>query len=183
VQGRELYQSPIGYVTQPKRDTRQQFFVSAEVLQGSLGMASIFLPCEVLREYFYRISPNRENATQPTLYEILRMPATTSPAELRVGFKLRDLELHRDGARQTERSSLERAFNILAQPELRACYDTLLADAEAPALFPYGGFGSLLVAGQRSRDGQTFFCPSNSVFSPRMSAAPFPGADAPVRLL
>lgn len=156
-QGRELYQAPIGYVTQPKKDTRQQFFVSAEVRQGSFGIASVFLPCEVLREYFYRISPNRESAAQPTLYEILRMPSTASPAELRVGFKLRDLELHRDGARQSERSDLERAFNILAQPEFRACYDTLRADPEAPALFPYGGFGSLLVAGQRSRDGQTFF--------------------------
>jgi len=27
----------------------------------------------------------------------------------------------------------------------------------APALFPYGGFGSILVAGDRSRDGRTFF--------------------------
>src|SRR5439155_14169619 len=27
----------------------------------------------------------------------------------------------------------------------------------APVLFPYGGFGSILVAGDRSRDGQTFF--------------------------
>ena len=74
-----------------------------------------------------------------------------------MGFKLRDLELHRDGALQTERSDLERAFNILAHPELRACYDTLRSDPEAPAPFPYGGFGSLLVTGQRSRDGQTFF--------------------------
>ena len=153
----ELYQAPIGPVTQPRKDTRQQLFVLAEVLQGSLGLASIFLPCEVLREYFYRISPDRESATQPTLYEILRMPATASPAELRVGFRLRDLELHRDGSRQSEHNALERAFNIVAHPELRACYDNLLADPEAPATFPYGGVGSLLVAGQRSRDGRTFF--------------------------
>jgi hypothetical protein len=52
---------------------------------------------------------------------------------------------------------LERAFNILAQPELRASYNSLLTDPEVPAVFPYGGFGSLLVAGEGSRDGQTFF--------------------------
>jgi len=34
---------------------------------------------------------------------------------------------------------------------LRACYDALLKDPEAPALFPYGGLGSLLVSGERSR--------------------------------
>lgn len=156
-EGRELYQAPIGYVTQPKKDTRQHFFVSAKVVHGGFGIASVFLPCEVLREYFYRISPGRKSSTQPTLYDVLRMPTTASPAELRVGFKLRHLELQRDGSGQTDRSALERAFNVLAHPELRACYDTLRADPEAPAPFPYGGFGSLLVTGQRSRDGQTFF--------------------------
>lgn len=176
---RELYQAPIGYVTKPKKDTRQKFFVSAEVLQRGFGIASVFLPCEVLREYFYRISPDRESATQPTLYEVLRIPPTSSPAELRAGFKLRDLELHRDGPRQTERSDLERAFNILAHPELRACYDTLLADEEAPALFPYGGFGSLLVAGQRSRDGQTFFAHRILSFLPECRQRRF---RAPMRL-
>jgi hypothetical protein len=44
-------------------------------------------------------------------------------------------------------------------------YLTLLADGEAPAVFPYGGFGSLLVAaGERSRDGPMFF--ANLAFSP-----------------
>ena len=62
--------------------------------------------------------------------------------------------------------ALERAFNIVGQPELRACYDALLADPEAPAIFPYGGFGSLLVAGEPSRDGQTFFARRILAFSP-----------------
>ena len=96
---RELYYAPIGYVTHPNRDTRKRLFVSAEVRQSGLAMSSVFLPCEVLREYFYRIPPDRESAAKPTLYEILRMPATASPAELRVGFRLRDLELRRNSAR------------------------------------------------------------------------------------
>ena len=65
-----------------------------------------------------------------------------------------------------ERVALERAFNIVGQPELRACYDALLADPEAPAIFPYGGFGSLLVAGEPSRDGETFFARRILAFSP-----------------
>src|SRR5215813_7027595 len=61
---------------------------------------------------------------------------------------------------------LERAFNILGDPALRACYDGLLRDAEAPALFPYGGFGSLLASGERSRDGKTFFARRIIAFLP-----------------
>ncbi len=52
---RYLYHAPIGYVSQPKQDKRNQYFVSAEVHRGSLGIGTIFLPCEVLREYFYRL--------------------------------------------------------------------------------------------------------------------------------
>ena len=163
---RYIYQAPIGYVSQPKQDKRNQHFVSAEVQRGSLGIAKIFLPCEVLREYFYRLPRTADRVGHPTLYEVLHIPASTSPSELRVAFKLRDLELRAARVRHSERVALERAFNIVGQPELRACYDVLLADPEAPAVFPYGGFGSLLVAGEPSRDGETFFARRILAFSP-----------------
>ena len=44
--GRYLYEAPIGYVSQPKQDKRNQHYVSAEVQRGSLGMGTVFLPCE-----------------------------------------------------------------------------------------------------------------------------------------
>jgi hypothetical protein len=163
---RYIYQAPIAYVSQPKRDKRNQHYVSAEVRRGSLGLRTIFLPCEVLREYFYRVPHAAAGVGHPTLYEVLRIPARASPSELRVAFKLGDLELQTAGVRHRERVALERAFNIVGQPELRACYDALLTDPEAPTLFPYGGFGSLLVAGEPSRDGQTFFAHSILAFSP-----------------
>src|SRR5664280_2924946 len=163
---RYIYQAPIGYVSQPKQDKRNQYFVSAEVSRGSLGIGTIFLPCEILREYFYRVTPMADRVDRPTLYEILRIRASASPSELRVAFKLRDLELRTADLPHRERVVLERSFNIVGQPELRACYDALLADPEAPAIFPYGGFGSLLVAGEPSRDGQTFFARRILAFSP-----------------
>jgi hypothetical protein len=163
---RYLYHVPIGYVSQPKQDKRNQYFVPAEVHRGSLGIGTIFLPCEVLREYFYRLPRTAERVDHPNLYEILRIPDSASPSELRVAFKLRDLELRTAGVRHRERVALERAFNIVGQPELRACYDALLTDPEAPAIFPYGGFGSLFVAGEPSRDGETFFARRILAFSP-----------------
>jgi hypothetical protein len=162
---RYIYQAPIGYVSHPKQDKRNQHFVSAEVHHGGLGISTVFLPCEVLRSYFYRL-PQDNGLDHPTLYEILHIPASASPSELRVAFKLRDLELQTAGAARGQRVTLERAFNIVGQPELRACYDALLVNPEAPAIFPYGGFGSLLVSGERSCDGQTFFARRILAFSP-----------------
>ena len=131
-----------------------------------MGISSVFFRCEVLRDYFYRIPRDGGASDQRTLYDVLRAPAVASPAELRVSYKLRALELDSAGAPRGERVALERAFNILAQPELRACYDALLADPDGPAPFPYGGFGSLLVAGERSHDGQAFFANRILAFLP-----------------
>jgi hypothetical protein len=163
-----LYHVPIGYVSQPKQDKRNQHFVSAEVHHGGLGISMVFLPCEVLRDYFYGLPGADHEADHPSLYEILHIPASASPSELRVAFKLRDLELQTAGAARSQRVALERAFNIVGQPQLRACHDALLVDREAPAIFPYGGFGSLLVAGEPSRDGQTFFARRILAFSPEL---------------
>jgi hypothetical protein len=133
------------------------------VRQSGLGISTIFLPCGALRECFYRQQRVAAGA-QHTYYEKLRIPATVSPAELRVAYRLQSLELACDSPR--ERRELERAFNILGQPELRACYDALLVSPESSAIFPYGGFGSLLVSGERSRAGQTFFANWILAFSP-----------------
>ncbi len=159
----DVYQATIGYVSQPKLDKRGQHFVSAQVREAQLGISAIFLPCGALREYFYSQQGAAAGA-QRTYYEKLRIPATASPAELRMAYRLRSLELGPDSLR--EQRELERAFNILGQPELRACYDALLIDPESPATFPYGGFGSLLVSGERSRNGETFFANRILAFSP-----------------
>src|SRR5205814_1238875 len=112
---------------------------------------------EVLRDYFYVADRRLPWEKQKSLYDILRAPPSSAPAELRLAFKLRELELRAEGAPQAAFSAAERAFNILGHPELRTCYETLLANPLAPTLFPYGGLGSIIVLGERSRDGQTFF--------------------------
>jgi hypothetical protein len=154
---RDLYQAPISHAAQPKADTRERLYVRAEVSAGRLGISSIHLPCEVVRDYFYVAARRQPWEHQARLYDTLRITPTASPAELRLAFKLRQLELRVSRASNRDHATLERAFNILAQPELRACYDSLLTESSSPALFPYGGFGSILVAGDRSKDGLTFF--------------------------
>jgi curved DNA-binding protein CbpA len=153
----DVFQAEIGYATQPRKDKRNNPFVSAEVPDSRLGISAINLPCEALRDYFYVGNRRRGWDRQSSFYELLRVNPKVSPAELRLAFKLRTLELRTTHAAAGDLRALERAFNILARPELRACYDALLDHPTSPALFPYGGFGSLLVAGDISRDGSTFY--------------------------
>src|SRR6266478_4176682 len=163
---RDLYQVSIRYVSQPRKDKREEYFVIAEVQNGQLGISSIRIGSESLRDYFYVADRQGKWERQRTLYQVLQASLSASPAELLLAFKLRDLELRASRALKSECRALERAFNILAQAELRAYYDALLKDSLAPAVFPYGGFGSILVAGERSRMGDAFFTKDIITFLP-----------------
>ena len=162
----DIYQARISCAGQPKPDSRGQQYVRAEVTQGRFGISGVHLPCGVLRDYFYVTDRHQTWDRQARLYEILRTSPSASPAELRLAFRLRQLELSAEHAPKADFSALERAFNILAQPDLRACYNQLLTDSEGQVVFPYGGLGSILANGQRSRDGQTFFASRILSFRP-----------------
>ena len=87
----------------------------------------------------------------------LRTRPTATPADLRLSYRICRLEHESDSAAKPETRGAERAFNLLAHPDLRSCYDALLQDPDAPALFPYGGFGQCVVSGELAEDGNTFF--------------------------
>jgi hypothetical protein len=174
---KHLYLAPIGYVTQPKHDKRQECFLRAEVVGGSLGTRAINLPAAAVRDYFYRADRTRDWSDSPTLYDLLRAALSASPGELRLAYRVRRLELEIERAPTLRIRDVERAFNLLMQPQIRSCYDALLRDPDAPVLFPYGGFGALLVAGELTRDRQTFFAQRILSFLPdrrqRRFRAPF----------
>lgn len=174
----DVFQAEIGYATQPRKDKRDNLFVSAEVHGHRLGIASVQIRCETVRDYFYVGNRRRGWNGQPSFYELLRTNPNVSPTELRLAFKLRTLELRTTHAPTGDFRALERAFNILANPELRPCYDALLNDPTSPALFPYGGFGSLLVAGDISHDGSTFYASRILSFLPEQK---FKHIRAPLR--
>lgn len=178
--GKDVYQVRIGYVGKPKEDRRGQFYSLAEVRASAIGITAVRLNCDVIRDYFYVIRNSCHGQGQPNFYEILKTTSTVSPAELRLAYKLRDLELRMSRADLRQLRVIEKTFNILAEPELRACYDALLNDPETPVPFPYGGFGSLVVEGERSRDGKTFFARRILAFSPDRRECSF---KAPLRNL
>jgi hypothetical protein len=170
---RDILQVQVGYVTQPRKDKRGDFFVSAEPLGKQLGINQVYLRCELLRDYFYVANRRCAWDKQPSFYELLRATQDTSPVELRLAFKMRTLELRAAHASPKYLGALERAFNILARPDLRACYGALLADRAAPVIFPNGGFGSLLVVGEPSRDGSAFYATRILAFLPEQKRRRF----------
>lgn len=165
----DAFQAEIEYATQPNKDNRGDLFVSASVVGVGFGIRAIHLPCDVLRDYFYVGNRRRAWDRQPSFYELLRVNASATPTDLRLAFKLRKLELQAASAPFEKLRALERAFNILAHPQLRSCYDALLSDPASPTMFPYGGFGSLLTIGDCSRDGATFYASRILAFLPEQS--------------
>lgn len=151
---KQLYFGRIGYAAQPKPDKRDEFFIRAEVPDSALGVRAMHLSNAAVSDYFY---PHGQKPGESTHYEILKVTPTASPADLRLSYRLRRIELEASEAGRLDVQRAERAFNLLAHPELRACYDALLQDPNSPALFPYGGFGQCVVAGELAQDRQTFF--------------------------
>lgn len=154
---RQLYFGRLGYVTQPRVDKRNEYFVRAEVTESTFGILALHLPNSVVRDYFYFSAQGPNDPPGLTLYEILRAEPMSRPADLRLAYRVRRIELETTDAARSELQRAERAFNLLAHPDLRSSYDALLKDPGAPALFPYGGFGQCVVSGELAEDGKTFF--------------------------
>jgi hypothetical protein len=144
----------IGHVIRPKASETGGFYVRAKLPNCSGKPKSLFLPASALRRYFYLLGGDDRG---PSLYALLGAAETSSPGDLRLAWRFRSLEFDEAGSQARNRAQIERAFNVLANPELRNCYDAMRKDEDAPALFPYGGFGSIFVEGHLSEEGEAFF--------------------------
>jgi hypothetical protein len=153
----ELYFGSIGYAAQPKADKRGEYYVRAEAAESRLGLKQIHVSNEAVRDHRYFANRHRPGCEDETLYELLGTAHSASATDLRLAWKVRSLELETANRNRDLLRAIERAFNLLANPELRSCYDSLLLDPDVPALFPFGGFGSIGVAGELSADRETFF--------------------------
>ena len=127
------------------------------------------MPTTAVRDYFFRADKTRPWEDSSTLYEVLGVEPNASPAELRLAFKLKQLELQAAAQQaQAELKTLERAFNLLMHPDLRATYDGMLADPTMPAVFPFSGAGTIVVGGRTGEKGGTFFAREILSFGPEL---------------
>src|SRR5579862_9841178 len=176
IRGADIYQVKAGYATLPKQDKREESFVRVHVPNGQFGIGAIHIPCTVIRDYFFSVNRNAAWAKQPTFYYLLRLPKDVTFKELRLAYRLRRLEMQKENASHAELATLERAYNLLADPNIRVQYDSVLRDAATPVSFPYSGFGSLVVRGERSAVGGAFFANRILAFLPerRRRTVPVP---------
>jgi hypothetical protein len=164
--GADIYQVKAGYAALPKQDKREEPFVRVQVPNSQLGVGAIHIPCTVIRDYFFSVNRNAAWAKQPTFYYLLRLPRDVTFKELRLAYRLRRLEMQKENASHADLATLERAYNLLADPDIRVQYDSVLREAAAPVAFPYSGFGSLVVRGERSADSGVFFANRILAFLP-----------------
>jgi hypothetical protein len=149
----------ISHVTRPQRNTDGEFFARAELADCPGDLKSLLLSGDTIRRYFYELDREED------LYKRLGTSETATPGELRVAWRLKELEI---GESPAQRVAVERAFNILAHPELRKCYDLLRRTDDTPALFPYAGKGSILVEGRLSNKGEVFFADRILAYKPEL---------------
>ena len=164
----ELLHIEIGYAAKPKWDKRDRGLICAEVPQKSFDLNTLHLSTEAVRDYFYAAHRGRNWEEQPSLYDLLKVDPNATPGDLRLAYKVRSLEARLANSPSSACAAITRAFNLLAHPELRQVYAELRRKPGTPPLFPYAGFGAILVGGERSRDGGTFFARAIHSFRPRL---------------
>jgi hypothetical protein len=141
--------------------------VKVEVVGGQSGIDAIHIPCSAIRDYFFAANRKASWQSQPSFYYLLHLPTDVPFKELRLGYRIRRMELLKQNASQTERAMIERAYNMLADPDLRGLYDAVRKDPTIAVPFPYSGFGALLVQGERPQDGNIFFADRILAFLPQ----------------
>lgn len=162
----QMLYATVGHFGQPKGNHSADTFLRADLPKCSTGPRSLLLSGDAVRQYFYRLEPG---GPSNSLYGTLGVCQTASPSDLRLAWRVRSLALGVIPTNNTERARIERAFNLLAHPDLRKCYDSLLRDETAPPMFPYKGFGVIVVEGNLAEDGTVFIGHRILSYKPEMS--------------
>jgi hypothetical protein len=160
----QLMYTTVGHIGPPKSSKAGVAMLRADLPGDSRSIKALFLSANAVCRYFYLLDPE-----EPTsLYEILHTLETATLEQLRVAWRMRALELRTYNSEAQCLSRVERAFNVLAHSDLRRCYDELRHDDDASPLFPYSGFGSILVEGRLAGDGDAFFADRILAYKPVM---------------
>ena len=138
------------------RQARRAFWCVPKSPEAGWGSGSFTFPTNRSRLLLFRQSQARRLRRPDSVRSAARAAygdARGSPT----GSQSAAPELQTEAALKDQIQSVERAFNLLAHPDLRSCYQALLLDPEAPVLFPTAALAPLLAAGELSPDRETFF--------------------------
>lgn len=140
-------------------------FVQLEMARG-ISIEKLCLSTLAVRDHFFALTG--EDSLRDQLHETLSTHSSATLTELRQAWRLKSIEISLCADQTIKKAHVERAFNILANPDLKECYDRLRRDEDALPVFPYGGCGSILVEGRLIEDGKTFIGNRILAFRPDM---------------
>jgi hypothetical protein len=140
-------------------------FIELEVPHSSL-VEKLYISSAEIRHHFFALAG--EDSPPDHLYEALSTHSSATLTDLRLAWRLKSIELALSSNQRIAKSHIERAFNILANPALKECYDRLRLDEDAKPVFPYGGYGSILVEGCLLDDSKAFMGNRILAFKPDM---------------
>jgi curved DNA-binding protein CbpA len=171
----DVYQATVSYAALPKLDQRGELCVSIEVKNPQMGIKRLHVPCAVIRDYFFSANRGHPWPCQPSFYHLLQLPKDSKLKELRLGYRMRRMELIKENASKAELATIERAYNMLADPDLRALYDQVRLESDMPVPFPYSGFGSLVLLGERyNQESEVFYAARILAFLPELQRRTIP---------
>jgi hypothetical protein len=163
----DLAQIPITAAAPPKRDRRGRGFVMLEASAAQHGISRVLVTAAQIRDYFFAPDRAAPWAEQPSWFEVLGVRKNSTPAEIRLAYRVRLLELKTKGneSNRSLQAQLARGLQILLDPDLRRDYLLLLEDPNASVAFPPWTVGCLRAPGQKK--GELFLVNELVSFFPR----------------
>lgn len=147
----DLAQIPVLAASPPKRSRFGRSFVMLDTEGAQHGIERVLVTSEQIRDYFF--APNRGASweEQPTWFDVLGVRPSSTPAEIRLAYRVRDLELKTvaNNSSQVTQTQLARGLQILMDPGLRREYMALLENPPYDVSFPPWTIGCLLATGKR----------------------------------
>jgi hypothetical protein len=163
----DLAQTPITAAAPPKRDRHGRGFIMLDASAAQHGISRVLVTAAQIRDYFF--APDRAAlwAEQPSWFEVLGVRKNSTPAEIRLAYRVRTLELKTNGgeSKRSLQAQLARGLQILLDPDLRRDYLLLLEDPDASVGFPPWTVGCLRALGQKK--GELFLVNELVRFFPR----------------
>lgn len=137
----------------PQRDRYGRAFVMLDTIGAQNEISKVLVTAEQIRDYFFAPDRSLPWAEQPSWFEVLRVRESSTPAEIRLGYRVGLLELKKAGnATCPLEAQLARGLQILLDPDLRRDYLRLRENPDRSAAFPPWTVGYLLATGQKKAD-------------------------------
>ncbi len=150
----DLAQLPTTAAMPPRQDRRGRGFVMLDARGAENGISKVLVTAAQIRNYFFAPDRSVTWSEQPSWFDVLGVRKNSTPAEIRLAYRVRLLELktRARGSTPMMQAPLARGLQILLDPGLRRDYLRLLENPDYSAAFPPWTVGFLLATGRKKGD-------------------------------